>query len=660
MAFQLSPNIVVREHDLSGIIPAVSATIAAIAGWFSWGPVDEPLTITNENYLYSKFGGPVGEEKDTSTTDQRILGNATVWLTAANFLMYGNNLRVIRVVNKETARNATNTGTGVYIGNSADYDTWSEIAGTTHVAAKYPGAIGDGILVSICDSSTWENIPLTGTITADPSSTEITGSETAFTTELYVGAEIDVGGEWLQVISIDNDETLTVLTEPETTYTGTSVNRKWKYHAFFDGAPNTSDHAASNGGNLDEVHVVVVDTLGKFSGIAGTILETYPFASKALDAKKENGGTNYYKQLLEGSNYVWMLQEICTNASGAHARPEEITHDFSDLLLADLFGQAYRVTLTGGKDGVMPTDGEILGQGMQGGYSVFTDPETSSDVNLIIAPPFHRTVNGVTVGQGLVALAENRRDAVTFLSPPAHALTGPGTSTDQEKDVLAFREALNLSSSYGVMDSSWKYMYDRYNDKYRWVPLCGDTAGLCARTDETNAPWWSPAGYNRGQIKGVVKLAFNPVKPQRDELYKKGINSVVNFAGEGTILYGDKTMLYKPSAFDRINIRRLFIVLQKAISTGSRYDMFEFNDHWTRLLFVQKVEPFLRGVQAARGIEDFYVKCDEVNNPPEVRARKEFVADIYIKPMHAINFIFLNFVATRSGVDFNEIIGMRF
>jgi phage tail sheath protein FI len=259
---------------------------------------------------------------------------------------------------------------------------------------------------------------------------------------------------------------------------------------------------------------------------------------------------------------------------------------------------------------------------------------------------------GEAVAEKVIDIVSARRDAVGFISPSYANVT----ATDPVAAVVNYREALP-STSYAVMDSNWKYMYDKYNDTYRWVPCNGDVAGLCARTDQERDPWFSPAGFNRGQLKNVIKLAYNPSQANRDELYKKGVNPIVSFPGEGVVLYGDKTLLAKPSAFDRINVRRLFIVLEKAIARAAKASLFELNDEFTRATFVNLVEPFLRTVQGRRGIYDFRVICDETNNTPEVIDRNEFIGDIYIKPARSINFIQLNFVAVRTGVAFDEIVG---
>ena len=253
-------------------------------------------------------------------------------------------------------------------------------------------------------------------------------------------------------------------------------------------------------------------------------------------------------------------------------------------------------------------------------------------------------------------VAEIRKDCLVFVSPQnistGEVIVGSGdTAVD---DLNAYRNELP-STSYAVLDSGYKYQYDRYNDKYRYIPLNGDIAGLCARTDNTNDPWWSPGGLNRGQIKNVVRLAVNPSKTDRDNLYKNGVNPVVSFPGQGVVLFGDKTLLSRPSAFDRINVRRLFIVLEKAIATAAKFQLFEFNDSFTRAQFKALVEPFLRDVQGRRGVIDFRVKCDDTNNTGEIIDRNEFVADIFIKPNRSINFITLNFIAARSSVSFEEI-----
>jgi phage tail sheath protein FI len=300
------------------------------------------------------------------------------------------------------------------------------------------------------------------------------------------------------------------------------------------------------------------------------------------------------------------------------------------------------VSLTGGVDGTISTANVVTA------YDAFDSAE-SVDISLVVSGPANQTL-----ADSLISMCVDRKDCLVFLSPEkADVVNNPG---DEVTDTVAYRNTLT-SSSYAVLDGNWKYQYDKYNDVYRWIPCNGDIAGLCARTDLERDPWFSPGGLNRGILKNVIKLAYNPTKTNRDDLYVKGINPIVSFQGEGTVLFGDKTMLSKPSAFDRINVRRLFIVLEKAIARAARFSLFEFNDQFTRAQFVALVEPFLRDVQGRRGITDFRVVCDETNNTGEVIDRNEFVGDIYIKPARSINFIQLNFVAVRTGVSFDEVVG---
>jgi phage tail sheath protein FI len=411
----------------------------------------------------------------------------------------------------------------------------------------------------------------------------------------------------------------------------------WAYKDSFDSAPGTSSYAGSVGGSNDEMHIVVIDSNGAWTGGAGTILEKYAFVSKASDARKSDGTNNYYKNAINSnSRYLWWADHPPLTTWGTAAAGTA----FENLTTART------ISLIGGVDDFAATPANY-----QEGFALFANDELY-DIALI---PTGR-VTAATVTYVINNIAEVRKDCIVFASPvdvsDASVITATG-STGANK-ITAFRDALP-STSYAVLDSGYKYQYDRYNDAYRYVPLNGDIAGLCARTDYTNDPWFSPGGMNRGQVKNVVKLAFNPSKVERDTLYKKGVNPVVAFPGQGTVLFGDKTLLAAPSAFDRINVRRLFIVLEKSVATAAKFQLFEFNDGFTRAQFKNLIEPFLRDVQGRRGITDFRVKCDDTNNTGEVIDRNEFVADIFIKPNRSINFITLNFVAARSSISFNEV-----
>ncbi len=407
----------------------------------------------------------------------------------------------------------------------------------------------------------------------------------------------------------------------------------WQYASQFDAAPGTSSYVSSRSGANDELHVIVVDANGTWTGSAGSVLEKFSFLSKASDAKNSDQSTNYYKDVINNqSNYIWFLDHP---TAGTNWGTTSASKTFTTL------SANVTSTLSGGSDGSSVSAGNV-----QGGYELFSNDELY-DVSLM---PMGPTTN-IGVVNTVIGIAESRRDCVVFVSPEYSDVVNVSNAAD---NIIEYRNSLT-NSSFAVLDTGWKYQYDRYNDKYRYVPLNGDVAGLSARTDYVADPWFSPAGYNRGVIKNVVKLAYSPSKTDRDTLYKKGINPVVTFPGQGTLLFGDKTLLARPSAFDRINVRRLFIVLEKAISTAAKFQLFEFNDSFTRAQFRNLVEPFLRDVQGRRGITDFRVVCDETNNTAEIVDRNEFVADIYIKPARAINFIQLNFVATRSGVSFEEV-----
>lgn len=429
-------------------------------------------------------------------------------------------------------------------------------------------------------------------------------------------------------------------------YADNSTFTTWAYKAQFDAAPGTSSYAAGTGAVKDEMHIIVIDSIGLWTGIPGSVLERFAFVSKAGDAKKSDGTNNFYKDVINtNSQYIWWLdfpQTVSPVTNWGSFASGSVTYTDASA------GAASGYQLTGGVDDFTMTDGNQLTA-----YALFNNADLY-DISLIIG--------GKTTAanaQTICNIASTRADCVAFVSPQSTTDGSPiiGNTSTQTAAVIAFREAMNIAHSYGVMDSGYKYQYDRYNDKYRYVPLNADIAGLCARTDYSNDPWWSPGGYTRGQIKNVVRLAYNPDRTERDTLYKSNVNPVVSFPGQGIVLYGDKTLQTKPSAFDRINVRRLFIVLEKAIAIAAKYQLFEFNDSFTRAQFVNMVEPFLRDVQGRRGIIDFRVKCDDTNNTGQIIDSNQFVADIFIKPARSINFITLNFVAARTSANFTEIGG---
>lgn len=689
MAFQVSPGVNVSEVDLTTVVPAVSTTEGAIAGVFEWGPVEQRVLVDSETSLVSRFGEPKASNFET-------------FFTASNFLNYGNKLYVVRTVSS-AALNSTgivsgsggNTS-GVLIKNKVEFDAGSYTANAAHIViAKYPGAKGDGLKVEICDSaSAFEsNVTIatagntdhitsgsldfvTGSLTANltiiTSGTGITNTQASayldeVVADIQVGDLIKVGNssigeQKLQVKSIAANSsdvldqsggganiisaTRTITFENRytlaTNINETVLERSWGYVDNFDSAPGTSPYVEGKGGAGDEVHVVVVDGNGDISGKKGTILEKWSNLSRATDAKNESGESLYWKDKIDNSsNWIYVVNNPLTSGLGS-----------AMAALSTALPRKY--DFSGGADG--NAESAISLGDLAVGYDLFSDA-ADVDISLLLTG---KAVGGSN-GEGLLNyiidnICEVRKDCVVFGSPDRADVVDVTSLSTQTDNVIAFRNSCR-SSSYGIIDSGYKYQYDKFGDVYRYIPLNGDIAGLCARTDGERDAWFSPGGFNRGQIKNVVKLAFNPRLAFRDQLYKAGVNPVVSFPGQGTVLFGDKTLLNKPSAFDRINVRRLFIVLEKAISNAAQFSLFEFNDEFTRAQFVNLIEPFLRDVQGRRGIYDFRVVCDDSNNTGEVIDRNEFVGDIYVKPAKSINFIQLNFVAVRSGVEFSEVVG---
>ena len=632
MAFQLSPGVNVSEIDLTTIVPSVATSIGGIAGNFNWGPVNEVVTVSNEVQLVSRFGKP-----DTT--------NYEYWFSAANFLAYSNNLKIVRAANTTTTLNATANASGILIKNQDDYAANRETATNTTYgpwAAKYAGALGNSLRISVCPSTQAYSANLTVTdnmranaVTAGDTVININGTATA-NANVVAGdlISVDNGSTYIRAASV-NATAIVLSTAVSTAVTAnTPILRRWQYSGDFGVAPSTSSYVSDKNGSGDEMHIIVIDEDGKFTGTANTVLEKYAFVSKASDAINNDGSANYYKTVINTqSQYAWWLGHL-PGATNWGNTASGIT--FTNL------NNSQSYSLAAGADGTIGSS-EIITS-----YGFFANPDVV-DVSLLITGP-----GNSTVATSVIATAESRKDTLVFVSPTkASVVNNAGL---EATSILSFRAGLT-SSSYAVLDSGYKYQYDKYNDVYRWVPLNGDIAGTCARTDLERDPWYSPGGLNRGIIKNVIKLAFNPNKAERDNLYVQGINPVVTFQGEGTILFGDKTMLSKPSVFDRINVRRLFIVLEKSIARAARSTMFEFNDQFTRAQFVNLVEPFLRDVQGRRGITDFRVVCDTTNNTAEVIDSNRFVGDIYIKPARSVNFIQLNFVAVRTGVSFEEIVG---
>ena len=640
MAFQVSPGVLVQERDLTRIIPAVSTSVGAFAGEFRKGPLDEIITLSSEQELVETFGKP-----DSNNFED--------FFSAANFLQYSNALRVVRAQNSSVA-NAVASGSAFVIKNETDYiNNFATGQGSVgEWAARTAGAWGNNLLVSICPSAAAYETTVVTTLgvaaVAGATSVTVTSgtniavgdiinfSTTASTSDYNDGHEYRVTAKSTNVITIVRHPSGTGGLQRDVVI-NSNIRRRWRFYDQVAGAPGTSPYATSKGGSNDEIHVIVVDEDGGISGTANTVLEVYQKLSKASDAKSPQGDTNYYPTVIQtrSKNVYWMDH----NSGGSNWGNTASGTTFTAVTTPTL------TSLQSGSDGSAVTIAQ-----KKTAYEKFLDSETV-DVGLIIAGS-----GDATHVDNVISIAEDRKDAVAFVSPERTDVVNVANANTQTSNVIGFYNSIR-SSSYVVFDSGYKYQYDRYNDVYRFVPLNGDIAGLSARTDLIADSWYSPAGFNRGTIRGAVKLAFNPNKTQRDDLYRNRVNAVVTFPGQGTVLFGDKTGLSAPSAFDRINVRRLFIVLEKAISTASKFQLFEFNDEFTRANFRNIVEPFLREVQGRRGLTDFLVVCDETNNTGEVIDRNEFIAEIFIKPARSINFITLQFVATRTGVSFEEVAG---
>lgn len=567
MASLVSPGVQVREIDLTNVVPAVSTSIGGYAGAFSWGPIEEVRTVSSEKDLAKTFGLPPKTDASMSQS----------FLTAASFLKYSSSLKVVRAGAASGYKNATSGSggtSGVQINNFAEFEALydADVNTVGFVAAKYPGTLGNGLIVSICPAA--------------------------------------------------------------------AAFAAWTYAGSFTSAPGSSAYAVSKGSSTDEMHIAVVDESGIWSGTPGTVLETFEFVSQASDAVKEDGTSNFYKTVLNtSSEYVYQL-----------------AHELAEMgLTATAAGAAFTTgseiltyTLSGGTD-VAVTSAHIVTA-----LDFLADAETL-DVNLLFSVPDN--ADETVLAGKLSSIAVARKDAMAFLSPPIAASTGAAPTAAVKTWVNLSQATAGGASSYVVYNNTALKVYDKYADVYRFIGASGHIAGLCAQTDSVADAWFSPAGFNRGQLLGVTKLAHNANNADRDTLYKANINPIVSFPGLGTVLFGDKTGLVKPSAFDRINVRRLFIVLQKSISTAAKFQLFEFNDEFTRAQFKNIVEPFLRDVQGRRGIVDFAVICDNSNNTSQVIDSNEFVADIYVKPNRAINYITLSFIATRSSVQFSELVG---
>ena len=595
-----SPRINISEIDKTAIVPAVGSSGGGFVGNFRWGPVHERTLIADETGLVTTFASP----NDTNSVD---------FHSAAYFLKYSQTLQVAREVGAgaQNAHSATTTlndsagGTRLLVNNlthwedtvsSAVGEGASKLSSGTWIA-KYPGVLGDALTVSFCPAS-------------DSAAAEH--------------------------------------------FTG------WAYASNFDGKPGTSSYASKNGASNDEVHVVVLDRTGDISGTPGSVLEKFEYLSVAKGALTPDNSPNYIADVLNSnSQYIWSGYFGDDSAFGGSALNLDSGAGWGTVPSLDTarnYGLGVALTdavmttnLGGGHDGATLGNSDFLA-----GYDLFEDKLTT-EIDFLIAPSYGTPSNGATIVNDLTSIATDRKDCIVVASVDKSGVVGK-TNSQQSANAVTFVDGLT-KSSYLVVDNNYLKVFDKYNDKYINIPACSSTAGLMAASDIIADPWYSPAGQRRGNYRGVTDIIANPNQTQRDQLYKAGVNPIANIPGSGLILFGDKTLESRPSAFDRINVRRLFIAIEKSIGEAAKNVMFEFNDEFTRAEFTNIVEPFLRRVKGRRGITDFRVVCDDTNNNQEVIDNNQFVANIFVKPARSINFVQLNFVAVRTGVDFEEIVG---
>lgn len=633
MASQVSPGVIVRERDFSNaVIVGATAIRAAFASSFRTGPVGKIVNIGSERELIDTFGTPAE-------------ANAGDWLVASEFIRYGGQLAVVRAATG--VLNATVSGSGVLIGSKEDFD-----AGVTSekFAARYAGADGNNLRVVIVDrgadwviTKTAHGLAVGGTYTDDAS----------------------VGHEVVKVIDNDTFEVIQGSAAPTPAAGDTAV--AWDYNSQAIAStgltyknigprPGTSAFASERYLSYDEVHVAVVDET------SNTIVEKFTYLSKLSDGKSAEGASTYWKDYVnEYSDYIYAGVALSSaEHTTAGEDPGATAASYGATAAAPLALSRILPTaggaLSGGVDDFAYTAGEI-----QAAYDEFLDTEQTSIDFILMGGDAANETDTIAKAQAIASIANSRKDCIAFISPwsGAQIATSGGsalTPAQQLTNTISFMDNIS-SSSYVVLDSGIKYTYDRFNDKYRYIGCNGDVAGACVSTSAAQDDWFSPAGLNRGGLQNVVKLAFNPNKAHRDDLYTSRINPVVSFPGTGAVLFGDKTALASPSAFDRINVRRLFLNVEKRVKGLAEGVLFEQNDAVTRSNFVSAIGSYLGEIQARRGLTDYLVVCDNSNNTAEVIDRNEFVAELYLKPTRSINYVTVTVTATKTGVSFDEVVG---
>jgi hypothetical protein len=628
----ISPGIQVTETDQPPVLVTLGTTAGGTAGRFRWGPIEKAVLVQSESDLVSKFGAPNAT-------------NAVDFLVAANYISYSPNLFVVRQesanllnATSEATTGSGTDGTGLLIKNDDVWDAnFSTGAGDVGPwAAKYAGALGNSIQVSVCASAAAFQSTLTGTFTVSAGSTTVVGVGSSANTEVNVGDILVIAGRSIKVASVTNTTHITLESAHITGATDATATRRWEYFGQFDSAPGTSTYVSARGGSGDEMHIAIVDKGGTITGVAGTLLEKFQQVSKAVGTKTDTGASIFYRDVISTrSEFIrWMDHESGTNWGGS------TSISYSGATNSPVAPVTYR--LAGGSDGSAPTDIQKIAA-----FNIFAN-KSNIEINLM---PMG-AVNATVVNTVIADIAERRKDTMVCVSPEFGDVVNQAGS--EVVNILDFAATVT-KSTYVVFDSNWKYQYDKYNDTYVYVPCNADTAGVMARTDFNLAPWNSPAGYTKGVFLNVTKLAWNPNESERDLLYKQSVNPIFSQTGKGTILFGDKTFVVRGTSFNRINVRRLFIELQKTIGDFAGNVLFDENNQATRTTFVNTIDPYLRDVQAQRGITDFRVVCDETNNTDSVVNANEFICDIFVRPTSSVNFIQLNFVSVRGSISFNEL-----
>ena len=666
-----SPGVLIKEIDFTATVQVADQNIGVVAVDAEKGPTDVVTYVSSERELVEIFGLP---------NDY----NYEAWFAANTIIQYGGVAAVVRPtggavdlgLNNANIKADLTSSTSLVIANKDQFQTLESGQKPFLFAARTAGQSNNGISVSIVDHGADQRVtvtPANGVTPAegdyvkwvvgpntysgnvfkvvDADTLEITLWDTTKRISSTTALLDETGAAYATVTAIESDDVYSSLVY--------APGRRWISIA---PQPGTSATVAAKGGKFDEFHIAVIDTDGRVSGTPGTVLETLSYVSKASDARSSEGASTFFRKVIEDlSSYVYVGDDAIAAAGSLLALAEQGTAADPGTVAANSVFKLFNYTTTGSTrswklvsganyDYSTPTKITSVRSACIAAYDLVRDPETFGDIDFLVPG-----VISETAAVRLIDIAESRRDCMAVVSPRRSDVINSESTTAKTDLIISFFKTLP-STSFAIFDSGYKYIYDKYNDKYRYVPCAADVAGLCIATTINAETWFSPAGYNRGNLRNAQKLAYSPKQAERDRLYVNRINPIVAFPGQGIVLFGDKTALASPSAFDRINVRRLFVELEKNVASFSKFQLFEINDEITRSGFKAAVEPYLRGVQGRRGIYDFLVVCDSSNNTSDVIDRNEFNAEIYIKPARSINFITITFVATRTGVSFNELI----